>query len=681
MKKSLTLFWVTVLASLLCIVSGNLKAQVNCDPTTLTVSSSYSENFNAFSAVSSVSEAGVLPVCYDYIYSGTTEGYEAKIFNGSYTPTANNNALAITSGTQTLFGLFPLYNAGTSNYVILPEFTNSLEELQIIFSTAMSTDTAGLLTLGFMIDPADASTFTAIDDVPSNNYATQRFVMHSFKLGNYSQCANMNARLAFRWTDASTAALSTVCIDDITVRVKLDCEEPTDVHVYAISDNSVTIDWTPGNSSQTEWEIDYNGTTVTATTHPFSLSGLTHTTEYTIQVRTVCGTDEVSYWSTPCTFRTACPAITVDDDNPYTETFTSNILDCWLTNVTSGSDDWGITNSAHSGSYGVTYSNSVFGDLMNNPDPDIMDFFSMFGGMTDFGTGSSYLISPIMDLTALTMPARLTFYRRQVSSMVPLTLQVYFRTSPTGNWGYLAQYNTGTSTWNLESISLPNPSAEYQIAFMSIVDMTNMGDIMDMSSMMDPNASFDLASVIDLDDIRVGATTECDVPASIIAYNIGNNNATVSWVPGNASSWEIEYGPTGFAHGNGTTATTSNHLYTITGLNPQTSYDVYVRGDCGNNMISDWSPVTQFTTTYTGINGYSLNARVVPNPATDHCTVECAATSGEITLFDVCGQQVLSTQITGKSTDINLNNLSEGIYMLRITADDHTTATVKIIKK
>ena len=69
------------------------------------------------------------------------------------------------------------------------------------------------------------------------------------------------------------------------------------------------------------------------------------------------------------------------------------------------------------------------------------------------------------------------------------------------------------------------------------------------------------------------------------------------------------------------------------------------------------------------------------NPATDHCTVECAATSGEITLFDVCGQQVLSTPIAGQSTDINLSNLSEGIYMLRITADDRTTATVKIIKR
>ena len=341
-----------------------------------------------------------------------------------------------------------------------------------------------------------------------------------------------------------------------------------------------------------------------------------------------------------------------------------------MTDIVSGSDDWG-----------VTYSNSLFGDLLGTDEPSIMDMLSMFTGMMDFGTGSSYLISPILDLSGLTMPARLTFYRRQTSSMVPLTLQVYFRTSPTGNWGWLAQYTTSSSTWNLESISLPNPSAEYQIAFVSLVDMTNMGDIMDMSSMMDPNATFDLASVIDLDDIRVGATTDCDVPASIIVSNIGNHQATISWVPGNASSWEIEYGPTGFAHGNGTTVNTTSHNYTLTGLDAQTSYDVYVRGNCGNDMLSDWSAVQQFTTTHTGISDYSLNARVVPNPATDHCTVECTATSGIITLYDVCGQQVLSTPIAGESTVLNLSSLSEGIYMLHITADDHSTSTIKIIKK
>lgn len=678
MKKSLTLFLVAIVTSLIGLLSGNVLKAQPCTPATITSTSLYTEDFTAYGAVTDLATAGVMPTCYDYIYSGSSEGYEPKVFQGNYTPTHNNSAIAITSGMTTLFGFIPLTNAGTNNYVILPEFTNSLDELQILFSTSMSTDTAGQLTLGFITDPADASTFTALTTVPSNSFASNRYAMHAFKLGDYAQCANMHARLAFCWTDASTSATSTACIDDITVRLKLDCEEPADVHVYAISDNSVNVDWTPGNSSQTQWEIEYNGSTTIATTHPFSLTGLTPTTDYTIRVRTVCGTNEFSYWSIPCSFRTACTPVSVDDANPYTETFTSNILDCWLTHIDSGSDDWEVTNSAHSGSYGVTYSNSLFGDLLGTNEPSIMDILSMFGGMMNFGTGSSYLISPIMDLTGLTMPARLTFYRRQQSLMIPLTLQVYYRTSPTSNWGYLAQYTTTSSTWNLESISLPNPSAEYQIAFVSIVDMNNMGDIMDM---MNPNINPDLGSTIDLDDIRVGASTECDVPASIIAYNIGNNSATVSWVPGNASSWEIEYGPTGFAHGNGTTATTSNHLYTITGLNPQTSYDVYVRGDCGNNLLSDWSPVTQFTTTYTGINGYSLNARVVPNPATDHCTVECAATSGEITLFDVCGQQVLSTPIAGQSTDINLNNLSEGIYMLRITADDHTTATVKIIKR
>ena len=678
MKKSFTLVLVAMLTVLFSFLSENVMAQ--CNPISVTVASPYNEDFTGYTAVSDVATAGTIPTCWDYIYSGTSENYEPKVFNGTYTPIASNNAIEITSGGTSLFGFITLSDAGTNNYVILPEFANGLDELQIVFSTAMSTDTAGALTLGFMTDPADANTFTDIAAIPSNYYATDRYVMHSFTLGNYPQCANMHARLAFRWSDASRSATSTVCIDDISVRIKLNCEDPSNLYVYGISPNSAILDWIPG-ADQQEWELDCNGTRQLITTRPYTLTGLTPTTQYTVSLRGACAANDSSYWSTPVTFTSACPINTVDDNTPFTETFATNSLNCWFTDITAGSDDWEITNSAHSGTYGVTYSNSLFGDLLGTTEPSIMDILSMFGNMMNFGTGSSYLISPIMDLTGLTMPARLTFYRRQTSSMVPLTLQVYFRTSPTGNWGWLAQYNTTSSTWNLESISLPNPSAEYQIAFLSIVDMSNMGDIMDMSSMMDPNATFDLASVIDLDDIRVGASTECDVPASVLAYNIGNNSATVSWVPGNASSWEIEYGQTGFAHGNGTTATTSNHLYTLTGLSPQTSYDVYVRGDCGNSIISDWSPVTQFTTTYTGINGYSLNARVVPNPATDHCTVECAATFGSITLYDVCGQQVLSTRITGQSTDINLNNLSEGIYMLRITADDHTTATVKIIKK
>ena len=112
------------------------------------------------------------------------------------------------------------------------------------------------------------------------------------------------------------------------------------------------------------------------------------------------------------------------------------------------------------------------------------------------------------------------------------------------------------------------------------------------------------------------------------------------------------------------------------------SYYYYLRAYSSQyDMLSDWSAVQQFTTTHTGISGYSLNARVVPNPATDHCTVECAATSGTITLYDVCGQQVLSTPIAGESTVLNLSSLSEGIYMLHITADDHSTSTIKIIKK
>ena len=370
MKKSFTLVLVAMLTVLFSFLSENVMAQ--CNPISVTVASPYNEDFTGYTAVSDVATAGTIPTCWDYIYSGTSENYEPKVFNGTYTPIASNNAIEITSGGTSLFGFITLSDAGTNNYVILPEFANGLDELQIVFSTAMSTDTAGALTLGFMTDPADANTFTDIAAIPSNYYATDRYVMHSFTLGNYPQCANMHARLAFRWSDASRSATSTVCIDDISVRIKLNCEDPSNLYVYGISPNSAILDWIPG-ADQQEWELDCNGTRQLITTRPYTLTGLTPTTQYTVSLRGACAANDSSYWSTPVTFTSACPINTVDDNTPFTETFATNSLNCWFTDITAGSDDWEITNSAHSGTYGVTYSNSLFGDLLGTTEPSIMD--------------------------------------------------------------------------------------------------------------------------------------------------------------------------------------------------------------------------------------------------------------------------------------------------------------------
>lgn len=654
-----------------------------CDAITITTSSPYTEDFTSYTASNAVGTASEMPSCWRSIYSGATDGYEPKVFNGTYTPTVSDNALAITSGVSTLFGLITLANAGTDNYVILPEFTNTLDELQILFNTAMSTDTAGVLTLGFMSDPANSASFVDIVAIPSNNYATDRLVSHILDLNAYPQCANTHGVLAFRWSDASTTATSTCCLDDLTVRIALSCAEPTDITVTNISGDGAVVDWTPGDASQNQWEVECDGIRTIVSAHPYSLSGLTPTTEYSVNVRAICGADDTSYWATPVTFMTACPTITVDDDNPYTEGFDNNDMDCWLTEVLTGGDDWEIGFSAHTGGYGITYSNSLFGDMLGTNEPTILDFLSMIGSMMNFGTGSARLVSPILDLTAVSGTVKLTFWRRQSSLMVPLDLQVYYRTSPTANWAYLDQFTTGTSSWNRESITLPNPSATYQVCFLSFVDMDNMGDIMNG---MDPTQSMDLSSVIDIDEIRIGLSGDCDVPENVTVSDIAETSATITWTAGNASSWNIEYGPTGFAHGAGTTVVANNNTYTFTGLTPATAYDVYVQGNCGGDNISDWSSVATFTTNIVigGISEYDNAVKVFPNPTSNSVNIECTLSdiqNAEAQVYDIYGKLLISNVINNEVSTLNLTSLANGIYVLRVIADGQIIANTKLVKK
>lgn len=99
------------------------------------------------------------------------------------------------------------------------------------------------------------------------------------------------------------------------------------------------------------------------------------------------------------------------------------------------------------------------------------------------------------------------------------------------------------------------------------------------------------------------ATPPCLEVTSITidAANITFNSAEVDWTDSNSpvptNGWEIEYGATGFAQGSGTSVTTTIHPYTITGLDPDTTYDVYIRTLCSDTEQSDWIGPVSFTTT------------------------------------------------------------------------------------
>ena len=94
------------------------------------------------------------------------------------------------------------------------------------------------------------------------------------------------------------------------------------------------------------------------------------------------------------------------------------------------------------------------------------------------------------------------------------------------------------------------------------------------------------------------STESCLAPTGVTVSGITANSATVSWpaVATSNGSYTMEYGFSGFSRGQGTTVEVTGTTYTITGLESEAEYDVYVASYCGENIVSPWSTVTSFTT-------------------------------------------------------------------------------------
>jgi hypothetical protein len=97
---------------------------------------------------------------------------------------------------------------------------------------------------------------------------------------------------------------------------------------------------------------------------------------------------------------------------------------------------------------------------------------------------------------------------------------------------------------------------------------------------------------IDFDVVPVS----CPQPESLSASNITQTTAFLGWTEtGSATAWEYQYGPAGFTpSATGTPATINPKP--ITGLIANSSYDFYVRADCGGGIYSDWSGPENFIT-------------------------------------------------------------------------------------
>jgi hypothetical protein len=97
----------------------------------------------------------------------------------------------------------------------------------------------------------------------------------------------------------------------------------------------------------------------------------------------------------------------------------------------------------------------------------------------------------------------------------------------------------------------------------------------------------------------------CPEPTDLAASNITNTAAVLTWLAGGEeTTWELVYGPEGFDidAGSGTLVPMlDTNYYELTGLTDTTSYDFYVKADCGFGIdtityLSIWAGPFTFST-------------------------------------------------------------------------------------
>ena len=364
------------------------------------------------------------------------------------------------------------------------------------------------------------------------------------------------------------------------------CPKPRSLTVSGITHNAATIDWTSDN---TAWQICLNGDEDNLIdaggVHPYTLEDLTPLTDYTVKVRTVCGDDEYSDWTSVVNFKTTAVA--------------SPVGDAWSDDFEGESSSWDLINGTLTNAW-------VWGTAAHNGEGTHALYISNDGGTTNAYTISS--APAVVYATQLFQfeDAKYDFkydwlangestYDFLRVALVPVSVELTAGTSlpaslsasnmPTG-WIALdggSKLNQST-TWQTKEVAATVPAGNYYLA---LIWRNDNGGGTNPPAAVDNISITKLACPYDITDV------------AIFEENIDLNEAKITWEPGESTQWEVQYSTT-----SNFTAETTNSVMVedeepiaaLEELTASTKYYVRVRAYCGGEDYGSWSETFEFVT-------------------------------------------------------------------------------------
>ncbi|MHB0756823.1 T9SS type A sorting domain-containing protein [Polaribacter sp. M15] len=113
---------------------------------------------------------------------------------------------------------------------------------------------------------------------------------------------------------------------------------------------------------------------------------------------------------------------------------------------------------------------------------------------------------------------------------------------------------------------------------------------------------------------------------------------------------------------------------------------VYITSNNDNGSIAQGvqQPFEFQVLSDSGISQKNITLLTYPNPSSDYFVVSTTDTLNnklEYTLFDIQGKQIKTGRIVKRKTNIEIQDISNGVYFLKFTNGKQLLKSLKIIKK
>ena len=363
--------------------------------------------------------------------------------------------------------------------------------------------------------------------------------------------------------DANSQLLDNIHVFDSIIP---DCQVVSALTVSDITASSATVTWTAGGT-ETSWKLQYKTASdsvwsaeITIEETPsYQFTGLTSGENYQVRVSAVCSETEISS-PTQKAFSTPCYVAAL----PFSDSF-ENYTDnggfvCWTNQALSTGSSWYLSDS---------YST----------DGMLSAYFPYLPGR------SAYLISPVINTTAAgNVYLKYDYFSYEYEGTYD-TMGVYYRTSPSAEWTYLASHtdNGGNGQFGTYAVAIPETSETLQIAF--------------LGEGMDANNQF-------LDNIHVfdSIIPDCQVVSALTVSDVMPTSANVTWTAGGTeTAWKLQYKLASDTVWSAEITVEETPSYQLAGLTGNEQYVVRVFAVCSETSVS--APVqATFATPCTAIS-------------------------------------------------------------------------------